>query len=175
MAIVPNIHTPTPPFTGHRWPSRLYPDELAQTRWVRADLAADLHRLAGLPDETAENLVLCASEMFANAVDHSRSGEDVEGQVVRTLHMPTAATLQVATVDDGQRTDTAEFQTPQSLQHTVEEWEQAERGRGLLLIGYLATRWGTRSVLDFPFCQGLGTVTWAEFTLPKATTGEATR
>jgi anti-sigma regulatory factor (Ser/Thr protein kinase) len=168
MSIVSNIHAPTPPFAGRRWLSRLYPGELSQTRWVRADLAADLHHLAGLPDETAENLVLCASEMFANACDHSRSGEDVEGQVIRTLHMPTSTTLQVAIVDDGQRTDTAEFQTPQTPQHTVEEWEQAERGRGLLLIGYLATRWGARSVLDFPFCEGLGTVTWAEFTLSEA-------
>ncbi|MBB5493375.1 ATP-binding protein [Nocardiopsis metallicus] len=35
---------------------------------MRADLAADLHRLAGLPAETAENLVFCVSEMFSNAV-----------------------------------------------------------------------------------------------------------
>ncbi|GAA1072575.1 ATP-binding protein [Nocardiopsis metallicus] len=176
MAIVSNIHAPTPPFAGRRWPSRTYPGQLAQTGQVRADLAADLYRLAGLPDETSENLVLCASEMFANACDHSRSGQDTEGRVVRTLHMPTAHTLQVAIVDDGQRTDTAEFQAPHTPQHTIEEWEQAERGRGLLLIGRLADRWGTRSVVDFPFCQGLGTVTWAEFTLPeRTTTGEANR
>ncbi|GAA1469358.1 ATP-binding protein [Nocardiopsis exhalans] len=168
MAIVSNIHAPTPPFAGRRWPSRLYPGDLAQTGWVRADLAADLHRLAGLPAETSENLVLCASEMFSNAVDHSRSGQDVEGRVVRTLHMPTAHTLQVAIIDDGQRTDHTEFQAPETPDRSVDEWEQAERGRGLLLIGHLADRWGTRSVLDFPFCQGLGTVAWAEFTLPEA-------
>ncbi|GAA1460127.1 ATP-binding protein [Nocardiopsis exhalans] len=175
MAIVSNTHAPTPPYAGRRWPSRTYPGDLAQTGWVRADLATDLRRLAGLPNETGESLVLCASEMFANACDHTLSGQDVEGRVIRTLHMPTAATIQVAIVDDGQRTDTAEFQAPQTPQHTVEEWEQAERGRGLLLIGHLADRWGTRSVVDFPFCQGLGTVTWAEFTLPSTTTGEATR
>ncbi|GAA1116372.1 ATP-binding protein [Nocardiopsis metallicus] len=168
MAIVSNILTPTPPYTGRRWSSRLYPGDLAQTRRVRADLAADLNRLAGLPNETAENLVLCASEMFANAVDHTLSGQDVEGRVIRTLHMPTTRTIQVAIVDDGQRTDTAEFQAPQTPDHSVEEWAEVERGRGLLLIGHLADRWGTRSVMDFPFCQGLGTVTWAEFTLPEA-------
>ncbi|GAA1456545.1 ATP-binding protein [Nocardiopsis exhalans] len=175
MAIVSNIHAPTPSYAGRRWSSRLYPGDLTQTRWVRADLAADLHRLAGLPAETNENIVLCASEMFANACAHSRSGQDVEGRVVRTLYMPTAGSIQVAVVDDGQRTDRAEFQTPETPDRSVEEWAEAERGRGLLLIGHLATRWGTRPVLDFPFCEGLGTVTWAEFTLPNTTTGEATR
>ncbi|WP_017583074.1 ATP-binding protein [Nocardiopsis valliformis] len=172
MTSLPHVrtpfHTPTAPFTGRRWPSRLYPGELAQTRWVRADLAADLHRLSGLPAETVENMVLCASEMFANACAHSLSGEDVEGRVIRTLHMPTTRTIQVAIVDDGQRTDRAEFQAPQTPDHSVEEWAEVERGRGLLLISHLADRWGTRSVLDFPFCEGLGTVTWAEFTLPEA-------
>lgn len=69
-------------------------------------------------------------------------------------------------MDDGTRTDAVEPTGPQiPHQRTVEEWELAERGRGLLLIHHLAERWGTRSVLDFPFCAGLGTVTWAEFTL----------
>ncbi|GAB3695220.1 ATP-binding protein [Nocardiopsis oceani] len=169
MTIVPNILTPAPAYAGRRWPSRLYPGDLAQTSGVRADLSTDLYHLAGLrteTSETAENMVLCASEMFANACAHSRSGQDVEGRVIRTLHT-TATTVQVAIIDDGMRTDRAEFQAPETPQHTVEEWQQAERGRGLLLIGHLAARWGTRSVLDFPFCAGLGTVTWAEFTLPE--------
>lgn len=166
----PRPHTP---FAGRRWSSRAYPGELAQVSWVRADLAADLHRLAGIPAETSENMVLCTSEMFANACTHSRSGQDVEGRVVRTLHMPIARTIQLAIVD-GQRTDRADFQAPQTPQHTIEEWARAERGRGLLLIGHLADLWRTRSVVDFPFCQGSGTVIWAEFTLPEhTTTGEA--
>ena len=168
MAIVSNIHAPTPACAGRRWPSRVYPGDLAQAALVRADLAADLHRLAGLPVETSENIVLCVSEMFANACDHSRSGQDAEGRVIRTLHMPTATSIQVAIVDDGSRADATTDAVPETPQRTGEEWAHAERGRGLLLIGHLATRWGTRSVVDFPFCQGLGTVTWAEFTLPEA-------
>ncbi|WP_017582273.1 ATP-binding protein [Nocardiopsis valliformis] len=171
MSSVPYVrapfHTPTPPFAGRRWSSRVYPGDLAQTGWVRSDLAADLYRLSGLPAETSENMVLCASEMFANAVDHSRSGEDPDGRVIRTLHMPTASTIQVAVVDDGWRTDATAPARPEIPEHTLEEWAQVERGRGLLLINHLADRWGTRSVLDFPFCEGLGTVTWAEFSLPE--------
>ncbi|GAB3698531.1 ATP-binding protein [Nocardiopsis oceani] len=174
MSIVPHaragIHTPTTPFTGRRWPSRVYPGDLAQTAWVRSDLAADLARLAGMTAQASEDIVLCASEMFANSCDHSRSGQDPEGRVIRTLHMPDAATLQVAVVDDGTRTDTGGAAGPARPeiphQRTLDEWTEAERGRGLLIIHHLADRWGTRSVLDFPFCEGLGTVTWAEFTLP---------
>ena len=131
---------------------------------MRADLAGDLFRLAGVGEETTESMVLCVSEMFANGCDHSRSGQDLGGRVIRTLHMPTAHSIQVAIVDDGTRTDVAEPKGPQvPHERTLEEWQEAERGRGLLLIHHLAERWGTRSVLDFPFCAGLGTVTWAEF------------
>ena len=89
MAIVPHtahpIHPRTAPLTGHRWPSRLYPGDLARTSRVRSDLAADLPRLTGLDQDMSENMVLCASEMFANATEHSRSGQDPEGRVIRTL------------------------------------------------------------------------------------------
>lgn len=175
MPIVPRprapLHTPTPPFAGRRWPSRVYPGELAQAAGLREALRADLHRLEGLCPDLADTVVLCASEMFANACDHSLSGQ-VEGRVVRTLSMPAAWTLCLSVVDDGAR---AEAPTcPQIPYHrTVEEWAESERGRGLLLIEQLATRWGSRAVVDFPFCAGLGTVVWAEFavTAPGSTSG----
>ncbi|GHC83898.1 hypothetical protein GCM10007079_25390 [Nocardiopsis terrae] len=179
MAIVPHarapIHTPTPAFSGRRWPSRVYPGDLVQTAWVRSDLAADLARLADLPRDTTENIVLCASEMFANSCDHSRSGQDPEGRVIRTLHMPDVATLHLAVIDDGTRASASATRPEIPRQRSVEEWAEAERGRGLLLIHHLATAWGTRAALDFPFCSGLGTVTWAEFTLPGLTARKAAR
>src|SRR5690625_1520061 len=108
MPIVPRprapFHTPTPPFAGRRWPCRVYPGELAQAAGLREDLRADLHRLEGLCPDLAETVVLCASEMFANACDHSLSGQ-VGGRVVRTLSMPAAWTLCLSVVDDGARTD----------------------------------------------------------------------
>ncbi|WP_159942071.1 MULTISPECIES: ATP-binding protein [unclassified Nocardiopsis] len=177
MTIVPRprapFHTPTPPFAGRRWASRVYPGDLAQAAWVREDLRADLFRLEGLSRDLSDTVVLCASEMFANSCDHSRSGEE-GGRVIRTLSMPTATTLHLAIVDDGARTDTP---TRPRIPHqrTEQEWEEAERGRGLLIIEHLATSWGTRPVVDFPFCAGLGTAVWAEFTLtptaPAATAG----
>ncbi|WP_435111775.1 ATP-binding protein [Nocardiopsis synnemataformans] len=171
MSIVPRprtpIHTPTPPFAGRRWASRVYPGDLSQATWVREDLRADLFRLEGLCPDLADTVVLCASELFANAADHSRSGQE-NGRVIRTLSMPTATTLHLGITDDGVRTENPSLpHIPH--QRTASEWEEAERGRGLLLINSLATRWGTRAVVDFPFCAGLGTVVWAEFTLTPAT------
>ncbi len=167
MTIVPRprtpIHSPTPPFAGRRWPSRIYPGDLAQATWVREDLRADLSRLEGLCPDLADTVVLCASEMFANAADHSRSGQE-NGRVIRTLSMPTATTLHLGITDDGVRTENPSLpHIP--CQRTASDWEEAERGRGLLLINTLATRWGSKAVVDFPFCAGLGTVVWAEFTL----------
>lgn len=173
MTIVPrpraSIHTPTPVFAGRRWASRIYPGDLSQAAWVREDLRADLFRLQGLCPDLAETVVLCASEMFANGVGHSRSGEP-GGRVIRTLSTPTVTALHLGITDDGVRAKAPSLPEIPS-QRTEQEWQEAERGRGLLLVDSLATRWGSRAVVDFPFCAGLGTVVWAEFTLTPAAPG----
>ncbi|PWV45691.1 ATP-binding protein [Nocardiopsis sp. L17-MgMaSL7] len=175
MPIVPHTHAPnhsiTPPAVP-RWECRVYPGQLTQIRQVRADLAVDLNRMTSLPVEAREEMVLCLSEMFANACEHSRSGQDPDGQVVRTLELPRPGTVRVSIIDDGTRTNTTSDSSPKvPRRRTRKGWNQAERGRGLLLLGHLATRWGIRPVLDFPFCAGLGTVIWAEFTHPALACG----
>jgi anti-sigma regulatory factor (Ser/Thr protein kinase) len=163
MVIVPQT-SPTTADPERRWEPRLYPGTLATASRVRSDLRADLTRFAAAGDDLVETVVLCASEMFANAVDHSRSGE-VDGRVIRTLTVHTTPengiVLRLSVIDDGAK-DTEPL-IPR--QRTAEEWQEAERGRGLLLVENLAVAWGSRPVLDFPFCAGLGTVTWAEFAL----------
>lgn len=163
MVIVPQ----TSPITAHperRWEPRLYPGTLATASRVRSDLRADLLQLAGSGDDLVETVVLCASEMFANAVEHSRSSE-AEGQVIRTLVVHATldgrAVLRLSVIDDGAKD--ASPCIPR--QRTTEEWQEAEHGRGLMLVENLAVAWGFRPVLEFPFCAGLGTVTWAEFGL----------
>ena len=172
MAIVPHTHaldySITPP-AGRRWEYRVYPGQLSQTSRVRADLNTDLGRMTGPTIEVREEMALCVSEMFANACDHSRSGEDPDGRVVRTLDLPRPGTVRISIIDDGTRTDTTDSSPKVPRRRTRQEWDRAERGRGLLLLDHLATRWGTRPVLDFPFCAGLGTVIWAEFTHPALT------
>ncbi|MEU3016677.1 ATP-binding protein [Nocardiopsis sp. NPDC007018] len=180
MAIVPHTHalnhTFTPPEPALRWECRVYPGQLSHTSQVRSDLDTDLNRMTGIPGEVREEMVLCASEMFANACEHSRSGQDPDGRVVRTLEAPVPGLVRISIIDDGTRTDTTVDSLPRvPRRRTRKDWEQAERGRGLLMVGHLAARWGFRPVLDFPFCQGLGTVIWAEFTLPALATAGGTR
>ena len=147
------------------WKPRIYSGTPTAVSRVRTDLRRDLARLPGLPEDLADSVVLCASEAFANACDHSRSGEE-GGRVVRTLTVPRERTLRLSVIDDGHRDTGGRPRIPR--QRTEQEWEEAERGRGLLLISHLADCWGTRRVVDFPFCEGLGTVLWADFTLPAA-------
>jgi anti-sigma regulatory factor (Ser/Thr protein kinase) len=164
MVIVPQTSVATT-HPERRWEPRLYPGTLATASRVRSDLRTDLARLTGLGDDLVETVVLCVSEMFANAVEHSRSGE-ADGRVIRTLAVhsaPDAGTvLRLSVIDDGAK-DTGPL-IPR--QRTAEEWREAEHGRGLLLVEHTASDWGMRPVLGFPFCSGLGTVTWAEFALP---------
>ncbi|WP_026119236.1 ATP-binding protein [Nocardiopsis ganjiahuensis] len=174
MAIVPQPrpaqHTRPEAEPVRRWPTRVYPGSLTQASGVRSDLLADLYRLPCLNPELAEAMVLCASEMFANAVDHSRSGTEPEGLVIRTLAAPTRERVRVEIIDDGHRPDRSQVPAI-PRERSAQEWEEAKCGRGLLLIDHLAASWGTRQVVDFPFCEGLGTVIWAEFTLAFAQDG----
>lgn len=150
-----------------RWEPRLYPGVLSSIARVRSDLRrglSDASAPLGLDADLADSIVLCASEMFANACEHTRSGEH-DGRVIRTLTVPGGGrALRLSVIDDGHRDTGGRPCIPH--QRTVEEWQDAERGRGLLLISHLATRWGTCRVVDFPFCEGLGTVLWADFALP---------
>ncbi|MFE1168771.1 ATP-binding protein [Nocardiopsis sp. NPDC058789] len=180
MAIVPHTpardHTNSPPENQSRWECRVYPGQLSQTSQVRADLDADLHRLFSPTAEVKEEMVLCVSEMFANACEHSRSGQDPDGRVVRTLDLPRPGTVRISIIDDGTRTNSTTDTVPKvPRRRTRQQQERAERGRGLLLLDHLSTRWGFRPVLDFPFCAGLGTVIWAEFTLPALVAGRCAR
>ncbi|WP_150244224.1 ATP-binding protein [Nocardiopsis quinghaiensis] len=122
MVIVPQTSVATA-HPERRWEPRLYPETLATTSRVRSDLRTDLARLTGLGDDLVETVVLCASEMFANAVEHSRSGE-ADGRVIRTLAVHTApdagAVLRLSVIDDGAK-DTSPL-VPR--QRTAEEWRR---------------------------------------------------
>lgn len=173
----PHGFLPIPAFAGRRWSSRIYPGSLTELSGMRHDLRRDLAELSGLTAGTTEDIVLCASELLANAIDHSRSGEP-DGHLVRTLTMPEADLLRLGVTDDGHRSTGAPSRIEIPRNRSLEEWALTERGRGLLLVDHLALRWGRRTVFDFPFCQGQGTFLWAEFAVtapgPGTGTGSAT-
>lgn len=150
MAIVPYV-------SPARWQARIYAGELSRMSTVRADLRTDL---AGFGEDLEEAAVLCGSEIVANAIEHSRSG-DSGGRVLRALFESEPGVLRLVVVDDGARESAPEI----PIQGTEQEWLTAERGRGLLMVEALAVRWGAYPVVPFPFCSDLGTAVWAEFAL----------
>ncbi|GHC72374.1 hypothetical protein GCM10007079_05540 [Nocardiopsis terrae] len=163
MSILPQ--TPTPAYPGRRWEARQYPGVLAASPVFRSDLRLDLASLAGAPSQIRDDVELCASEAFANAVLHSRSHRR-GGTVMRLLSTPVVmghqTTLRLSVLDDGPM-DTRPM-VP--AQRSVQEWEESESGRGLLLIHQLATEWGTQRWADPDTGDVLGAVLWAEFTYP---------
>jgi serine/threonine-protein kinase RsbW len=98
--------------------------DASQVRAARAFLATIL---AGHP--TAEDAVLCLSELATNAVVHGRSGRPGGSFTVRAhLH---GERLRVEVSDQGGPWDSA-------TRASTDE----QNGRGLLIVGQLAARWG---------------------------------
>lgn len=140
-----------------RWQARIYPGHLSLMSTVRADLRTDL---AGFGEDLVETATLCVSEIAANSIEHTRSGER-GGRVLRALFESEPGVLRLVVVDDGTRESAPEI----PIHRTGQEWLSAERGRGLLMVESLADRWGSYPVVPLPFCSDLGTAVWAEFVL----------
>src|SRR5690606_39101558 len=113
-------------------------------------MRSHLHRdLAGFPAELVDDVQLCASELFANAVNHTVSGAP-GGQVVRSLSLPAADRLRLEVTDSGL---TPHRPRIPDLSGTARF--TAEHHRGLLLVSALALDWGYRPAVAHP------PLTWA--------------
>ncbi|WP_433701339.1 ATP-binding protein [Nocardiopsis sp. CA-288880] len=98
-------------------------------RWVR--------EYAGRPAEEAETLALLTTELFANAVRHSRSGK-AGGEVI-VIVSKTGMTTQVKVVDNGPCEPGA---GPRLRDVDVAAGEGEDGGFGLRLVDAMSTRWG---------------------------------
>ena len=124
MTAEPSITLPAapaapPPFAA----SRTFPARADQVSQVRRFLAALLR-----PGPAAGDALLCASELAANAVLYSRSGRTGGEFSVRVSVV--GHRLRVEVTDEGgpwaQRSG-----------------ENSDSGRGLVIVGHLASRWDT--------------------------------
>ncbi|MFW5415577.1 ATP-binding protein [Nocardiopsis sp. CNT-189] len=143
-------------FRSTRWEPRIYPGSLAQASRLRRDIRRDL---TGFPDDAVHTLQLCCSELFANAVAHTASGQP-GGEVVRRLDLLRPDLLRLEVTDGGwtQR-------RPAVPDHRSEhDWAEAEGQRGLLLLTATATAWGYHPVLPHTSLN-LGLCVWADFPL----------
>ena len=159
------IHpTPTPAYPGRRWQARTYPGAAPTCTAFRSELRTDLATLAGIPRPVREDIELCASEAFANALTHSRS-QLPGGTVTRLLSTPLVmgreTTLRLCVIDDGPLPHQPKVPLPR---RSVEDWETTESGRGLALIHHMADEWGTCPCPCSDASADPGTVLWAEFT-----------
>lgn len=134
------------------WEHRVYPGALDQLTRVRADLTADL---AGFDEDLVDTVRLCASELFANSVKYTDSGER-HGEVLRALSMPNAHTLRFSVSDCGGGGSVPTIPD----ERTDDEWSWAEGQRGLLLVENLSRRWGHFRLAPW---GDLGTHVWATF------------
>lgn len=132
---------------------RAYAHGVADLARVRADVAADL---AFLEEDLVEAVVLCASELHANAARHGRPGAPVTH--VLTLPTPFALSLTVFNHQSHQHTGVPRVPVDRS----ESDWAWAENRRGLLLVEHLSDRWGFYA---WPHWSGLGTQVWATFAL----------
>lgn len=108
---------------------QLFPAHPGQVAAARAFLAASL---AGWP--AADDAVLCLSELASNAVLHSRSRQPGGWFTVRAHLDPDR--LRVEVRDQG-----GPWHSP--TRATADEASAGEQnGRGLLIVGQLASRWG---------------------------------
>jgi serine/threonine-protein kinase RsbW len=133
--------TPVTSATTRRTSARTYPGTADQAKLVRSDLRA---LLAGCP--SADDIILCASELATNAAIHSRSGQPGGSFTVRADVRPGDWAL-IEVHDDG-------GPWPKQV-------PDPDRPHGLDIIRILAARWGITGTND-------GRVSWAQFTWPAA-------
>ncbi|MDT0331920.1 ATP-binding protein [Nocardiopsis lambiniae] len=129
--------------TGELGHSLTLPGTPEQTAVLRRYMAA----LALLPAPKSDVLQGLVSELFTNAVRHSRSGLP-GGEVVATLHR-LRGRVQVRVTDQGPYGDVPG--TP----HVREQDLEREGGFGMRLVAMQADRWGTLS-------EGGRTTVWFE-------------
>jgi anti-sigma regulatory factor (Ser/Thr protein kinase) len=118
------------------WWSRDFPGEKTQARSVRAWIESFLPACDALDD-----LVLIASELAANAVTHTRSGQADARFTVDVTWSPDCARVVVGDQGSDEIPDSPGNPGEQELTH-------AETGRGLLIVYALSAAWGLAGNAD---------------------------
>jgi anti-sigma regulatory factor (Ser/Thr protein kinase) len=122
------MQPPAPAAATVRTIANTYPGRIDQARQVRADLRPILD---GCP--IADDVIICASELAANAARHSLSREPGGTFTVRVEVNP-GAYVRIEVEDDGGP--------------WIEPPPDPARGRGLDIIRALAFDWGTYTDVD---------------------------
>jgi anti-sigma regulatory factor (Ser/Thr protein kinase) len=114
----------------------------AETGSLARRALRQLFATAAIDEETRETAVLLANELVTNAVEHGGGTTYLDAAVQdRAIRLEVTDSSSVAP------------------RPSTDVGDLAERGRGLLLIDALASRWGVQPKLD-------GKTVWCELALP---------
>ena len=138
---------------GMRW-FRVFPGLTAQVGEARQFVAC---LLQGCPGRDV--LVSCASELAANAVLHTASGDG--GYFTVEVSCPRTGVARIAVTDSGGPTEPATGAPVSADSRDDDITGLPTRGLGLALVAAVASRWGYR-------ITGPGRTVWAEATWPVA-------
>jgi anti-sigma regulatory factor (Ser/Thr protein kinase) len=132
---------------GAQWHARVFAGMTARVPEAR-DFVAEA--LAGCPAGARETLLLCVTELCANAIEHTASGTG--GAFIVEVSCPTAGVAFVAVTDGGGAagSSTAAWTPGRAGGHrradpgrpAPGDDDLPECGRGLALVAAFASRWG---------------------------------
>ncbi|MDA2812044.1 ATP-binding protein [Nocardiopsis sp. RSe5-2] len=113
-----------------------FPGEEPYVREARAFVRSTLALCPALKDDLVDAAMLLVSEVAANAVRHTRSGEPGGRFGVEVVHRPGAVTVSVH--DEGPRPD-----TPGDRPAVRGFSPDSESGRGLAMVEAISSEWHT--------------------------------
>ncbi|HUN36701.1 MAG TPA: ATP-binding protein [Trebonia sp.] len=127
---------------GAEWHARVFAGVTARVPEAR-DFVADA--LAGCPAGAVETLLLCVTELCANAIEHTASGAG--GAFIVEVSCPSEGVAFVAVTDGGGASGTCMLRPDSACREGADDLaagdaDLPEGGRGLSLVAAFASRWG---------------------------------
>lgn len=146
---MPEAVTATLAEPGSQWHARVFAGNVAQVPEARGFVAG---ALAGCPDEARDALLLCVTELCANAIEHTASGAG--GAFMVEVFRPLDGMARITVTDGGGPGE------PRA--HPPEPGAEGddEGGRGLALVAAFSSQWGYAATV------GNGRMVWAETSWP---------
>jgi anti-sigma regulatory factor (Ser/Thr protein kinase) len=132
---------------GAEWHARVFAGMTARVPEAREFVA---EALVGCPPGARDALLLCVTELCANAIEHTASGAG--GAFIVEVSCPADGMAFVAVTDGGGASESREpawplgpagrYQGQGAGGQAVSDGDLPEGGRGLALVAALASRWG---------------------------------
>lgn len=161
---------------GAEWHARVFAGMAARVPEAREFVA---EALAGCPAGARETLLLCVTELCANAIEHTASGAD--GAFIVEVFCPAEGVAFVAVTDGGGASGSRAPAWPPGPAGggqgndggcPAAGGDLAEDGRGLALVAAFASRWGYQPETHTAWAEASWPVSAPPVAVPKQGTWE---